>query len=212
MIFKTPVQPQTGANSRKFKIKNTKNAPAHWMKDVILFSVFSFAPIRANPSALLRAMRLSNGLRPRFFLLGFVLFLTWGNREARAANEIITVPVVLADYYGWAYTEAFEDHADIYGYSTAGVDALGWTLFFTANDYDAGLFLVNTAGLAKTLYPMVTLLGASDSMVQNRAWIALGTHTATLLTLQLLGRPALNIQSTLGPHQDGYGVSYAFDF
>ncbi len=141
-----------------------------------------------------------------------LLFSIVGARKALAANEIITVPVVLADYYGWAYTEAFEDHADIYGWSTAGVDALGWTLFFAANDYDAGLFLVNTAGLAKTLYPVATLLGASDSAVRERAWIAVGTHTATLLTLELLGRPALNVQTSLGPSRDGYGVSLAYKF
>ncbi|HJT23822.1 MAG TPA: hypothetical protein VJ873_04560, partial [bacterium] len=96
---------------------------------------------------------------------------------SRAANEIVTVPVVLADYYGWAYTEAFEDNARIYGWTSAGVDALGWSLFFAANDYDAGLFLVNTDGIGKTLYPVITLLGASDNAVRDRAWIAVGTHT-----------------------------------
>jgi len=135
-----------------------------------------------------------------------------GAREALAANEIITVPVVLADYYGWAYTEAFEDHADIFGWSTAGVDALGWTLFFAANDYDAGLFMVNTAGLAKTLYPVVTLVGASDSAVRERAWIAVGTHTATMITLGFLGRPALSVKTSLGPSRDGVGLAYAFNF
>jgi hypothetical protein len=129
-----------------------------------------------------------------------------------AQNEIVTVPVVLADYYGWAYTEAFEDHADVYAWSTAGVDALGWTLFFAAKDYDAGLFLVNLAGFAKTLYPVVTLLGASDSPTRERAWIAVGTHSATLLTLELLGRPALSIQTSLGPRQEGVGVAYAMGF
>lgn len=131
---------------------------------------------------------------------------------ARAAHELITVPVVLADYYGWAYTEAFEDHADIYAWSSAGVDALGWGLFFAANDYDAGLFLVNTDGLAKTLYPVITLLGASDPTVRERAWIAVGTHTATMLTLGFLGRPALSVQTSLGPSHDGIGAAYAFNF
>jgi hypothetical protein len=144
--------------------------------------------------------------------LGAILFLILGGRGAWAANEPVTIPIILADYYGWAYTEAFEDKANIFGYSTAGVDALGWTLFFTANDYDAGLFLVNTAGLAKTLYPVATLLGASNPTVRDRAWIAVGTHTATLLTLELLGRPSLAIQATLGPRRDGVGLSYAFNF
>jgi hypothetical protein len=145
--------------------------------------------------------------------VGFlVLIMGLAGGAARAANEPVTVPIVLADYYAWAYTEAFEDRATIYGWSTAGVDALGWTLFFAAKDYDAGLFLVNAAGCAKTLYPVVTLLGASDHSVRERAWIAVGTHTATLLTLEWLGRPALSIQTTLGPHQDGYGMSYAFRF
>jgi hypothetical protein len=143
--------------------------------------------------------------------LAFILSMT-GVRGALAANEIVTVPVVLADYYGWAYTEAFEDRADIYAWSSAGVDALGWSLFFAANDYDAGLFLVNTDGIAKTLYPVVTLIGASDSNVRERAWIALGTHTATLLTLNLLGRPALSVKTTLGPNRDGIGLAYVFDF
>ncbi len=130
----------------------------------------------------------------------------------RAANEAITVPVVLADYYAWAYTEAFEDHADIYAWSAAGVDALGWTLFFAANDYDAGLFFVNADGIAKTLYPVVTLLGASDPGVRQRAWIAVGTHATTLLTLEILGRPALNVQTTLGPNRDGCGLTIAYKF
>lgn len=144
------------------------------------------------------------------FLLAFCLAA--GAGKVQAANEIITVPIVLADYYGWAYTEAFEDRANIYAWSTAGVDGLGWTLFLAANDYDAGLFLVNTAGLAKTLYPVVTLLGAKDSAVRERAWIAVGTHTATLVTLEFLGRPALNIQTSMGPHRDGLGLSYALQF
>ena len=131
---------------------------------------------------------------------------------ARAGNEPLTVPLVLADYYGWAYTEAFEDHANIFGWSCAGVDALGWGLFFTANDYAAGLFFVNTAGLAKTLYPVATLIGASDSTVRERAWIAVGTHSATILLLEALGRPALSVQTTLGPRRDGIGMAYAFRF
>jgi hypothetical protein len=141
--------------------------------------------------------------------LVFLFLVPNPSGKAFAQNEFVTVPVILADYYGWAYTEAFEDHADIYAWSTAGVDSLGWTLFFAAKDYDAGLFLVNAVGCAKTLYPVVTLLGASDSSVRERAWIAVETHAATLLTLELLGRPALSIQTSLGPRQDGVGVAYA---
>ena len=146
-------------------------------------------------------------------ILGALFFLgVLGTGSARAANEWVTVPLVLADYYGWAYTEAFEDHADVYGWTTAGVDAIGWTLFFAAKDYDAGLFLVNAAGDAKTLYPLVTLLGARDPAVRERAWIAVGTHTATLLTLELLGRPALSIQTSMGPRGNGLGLAYALRF
>jgi hypothetical protein len=148
----------------------------------------------------------------KFSILLVFILSVMATGKARAANEIVTVPVVLADYYGWAYTEAFEDRADIYGWSTAGVDALGWTLFFAANDYDAGLFLVNTTGLAKTLYPVVTLLGASDSDVRERAWIAVGTHAATMITLGFLGRPALSVKTSLGPSRDGIGLAYAFNF
>jgi hypothetical protein len=154
---------------------------------------------------------MKNRLKELLILLAFLAFAA-GVGKALAANEIVTVPVVLADYYGWAYTEAFEDHADIYAWSSAGVDALGWSLFFAANDYDAGLFLVNTDGIAKTLYPVVTLIRASDSNVRERAWITLGTHSATLLTLNLLGRPALSVKTTLGPSRDGIGLAYAFNF
>jgi hypothetical protein len=131
--------------------------------------------------------------------------------KSRAASEEITVPLVLADYYGWAYTEIFEDHADVFGWSTAGVDALGWTLLATQGDY-TGLFLVNAAGVAKTAYPAVTLLGTSDAGVRERAWIALGTHAATLLTLELLGRPALSIRSSMGPRGDGTGLELTCRF
>lgn len=144
-------------------------------------------------------------------ILSFLAFLAAAD-VSRAGNEIITVPVVLADYYGWAYTEAFEDNAQIYGWTSAGVDALGWGLFFAANDYDAGLFLVNMDGIGKTFYPVATLLGASDPAVRERAWIAVGTHTATIVTLELLGRPALSVQTSLGPRHDGLGLSYAFRF
>jgi len=142
--------------------------------------------------------------------LALLLFVLPSGR-AFAGNEIVTVPVIVADYYAWAYTEAFMDRADIYAWSTAAVDTLGWTLILTKKDY-TGLFFVNVAGVAKTLYPVVTLLGAQDNATRERAWIAVGTHTATLITLELLGRPALNIQSSMGPHRDGTGMELAFKF
>jgi hypothetical protein len=146
----------------------------------------------------------------RFSLLISILWLC-GPSAVKAGNEWITVPVVVADYYGWAYTEAFMDNATIYGFSTAGVDALGWTLLIGAGDYDAGLKFVNLAGLAKTAYPIATLLWANDTGTRQRAWIALGTHTLTLVTLEFLGRPALTVEA-FGPHHDAYGPSLAFRF
>ena len=136
-------------------------------------------------------------------LAGMVLFPA----KAPARNELLTVPIILGDYYAWAYTEAFQDRADIYGWSTAGVDALGWGIVLTTHDY-AGLFFVNLAGIAKTVYPVVALLGSSDPGVHERAWIALGTHAFTLVSLELLGRPALDIQS-MGPSRDGLGIQMA---
>lgn len=147
------------------------------------------------------------------FVHGFcmaLLFLTATAGKAPAQNEIITVPIILGDYYVWAYTETFQDHSEIYGWSTAGVDALGWGLIVTTQDY-SGLFFVNLAGIAKTVYPVTQLLWSSDSQVHQRAWIALGTHALTLVSLELLGRPALSIQS-MGPRHDGLGLAYAFKF
>jgi hypothetical protein len=140
-----------------------------------------------------------------------LIFLFLGVSSSKAANEWITVPVVVADYYGWAYTEAFMDNANVYGFSTAGVDALGWTLLIGAGDYDAGLKFVNLAGLAKTVYPIATLLWATDTATRQRAWIALGTHTLTLVTLEFLGRPALTVEA-FGPRHDAYGASLTFRF
>ena len=72
-------------------------------------------------------------------------------------------------------------------------------------------YYVARGGIAKTVYPAVTLLGASDSSTVERAWIALGTHTVSLLTLELLGKPALSVQS-MGPRRDGIGLAYALNF
>jgi len=152
---------------------------------------------------------LSDSFQKKTWLALFLLFL--GTGAAKAGNELITVPIVAADYYGWAYTEAFMDNATVYAWSTAGIDALGWGLLVGAGDYDAGLKFVNLAGLAKTIYPIASILWASDNGIRERAWIALGTHTFTLVTLELLGRPALTVEA-LGPRRDAYGVSVAFRF
>jgi hypothetical protein len=146
--------------------------------------------------------------RPSFvFGIFFFIALTFTAR-AQAKNEIITIPLVLGDYYAWAYAEAIEDHASLYGWSTAGVDALGWGILAVSAD-DSGLFLVNLAGISKTVYPVVTLLAARDNDTRSRAWVALGTHTATLLSLEFLGRPGLAVNTALGPRQDGWGLTLA---
>jgi len=151
-------------------------------------------------------------LKFAFYLSSIFWVLTPG--KSLAQSEWITVPVILADYYGWAYTEIFRDRADVVGWSTAGVDGLGWAITAATSDYEGrvtGLFFVNLAGIAKTVYPVVVLLGSSDPSIHERAWIALGTHTASLLTLELLGKPALSVQS-MGPRGDGYGLQVAFKF
>ena len=140
-----------------------------------------------------------------------LLFLLCLPKSAPAKNEIVTVPVIVADYYAWAYYEAFEDKADIYAWSTAGVDTLGWSLILVDRD-PTGLFFVNLAGVAKTLYPVPVLLWSNNPAAQERAWIALGTHAATLLSLELLGKPALSLKSTMGPRQDGLGLTLAMQF
>jgi hypothetical protein len=128
----------------------------------------------------------------------------------QAKNEWVTVPVILGDYYVWSYLQAIEDKADIYGFSTAGVDVLGWSLVLMRDP--AGLFFVNLAGLAKTGYPIVTLLASSDEPTRERAWVSLGTHAATLLTLEFLGHPGLSLNSSMGPRQDGVGGVLALRF
>jgi hypothetical protein len=144
---------------------------------------------------------------------GLILIL-WAapGGKSGAQNELLTIPVIAADYYGWAYTEIFEDRADVFGWSTAGVDALGWTVLFAGRDSDAGLKLVNLAGWAKTLYPAVTLIWVPDAKVRNRAWIAAGTHAATLITLEFLGQPAIGVSSSMGPNRDCMGVKLAWGF
>jgi hypothetical protein len=138
------------------------------------------------------------------------LFLVAGMQKARAGNEVITIPVIAADYYAWSYTEIFEDNAMVFGYSTAGVDALGWGWMVFSPDY-TGLFLINAAGIAKTVYPAVVLLSSSDSPSRDRAWIALGTHALTLFSLEVLGQPELSVQA-MGTRGDGTGMRLAFKF
>ncbi|SRR5665213_3678763 len=140
----------------------------------------------------------------------FILMLVLVPLRVFGKNEEITVPLVAADYYAWAYTEAFLDHADVYGWSTAGVDALGWGIILTRKEY-SGMFLVNVAGIAKTVYPVVELLSSSDPDIRNRAWIALGTHAATLVSLELLGKPGLSVHAIV-PQSGGYGAELAFRF
>jgi len=151
----------------------------------------------------------SSGLKMRLILLAGLLMLA-GAQKARAAHEIVTVPLILGDYYVWSYTEIFEDKAQTFGFCTAGVDALGWGWMAFSPDY-TGLFLVNVGGIAKTVYPVAALLSSSDTPTRNRAWIALGTHALTLVTLETLGRPEVGVQS-MGPRGDGTGVSLAFRF
>ena len=71
---------------------------------------------------------------------------------------------------------------------------------------------MNLAGISKTLYPVVTLLSSHDNPTRDRAFIALGTHTLTLVTLELLGRPALSVNTALGPRHDGTGLTLAMGF
>jgi hypothetical protein len=111
------------------------------------------------------------------------------------------VPVILADYYVFAYSQAFQDRSFGYAYPTLAVDALGWGMV-AAGKYP-GLFCVNLAGLAKTVYPAVILCGKPNRDVKRRAWISLGTHAGTLLWLKLWGKPALKVESAYHPPDGG---------
>jgi hypothetical protein len=153
-------------------------------------------------------------MRKKLRLIVFVLLTTsFASCPAKvqAGNEAITIPIVLADYYVWAYTQAFRDRAFPYAWSTAGVDALGWgTILFTGKY--SGLFLVNVAGLSKTVYPLVRLADGDVPMdIRRRAWRAVGTHAGTLLLLKALGKPAISVQSWT-PAGGGEGVRLALGF
>lgn len=137
-----------------------------------------------------------------------VLGLYLPARGARAASEAVTLPVVLADYYGFAYAQAFLDHSYGYAYPTAAVDALGWGL--VAFHRYPGLVCVNLAGAAKTLYPMAKLCGKPSRSVRRRAWASLGTHAATLLWLKAWGKPALHVEGAC--LSDGAGMRVALAF
>jgi len=142
-------------------------------------------------------------------MLAMALTMVMGTVQAR--NEALTVPVVLADYYGFAYYQAFKDRAFPYAWSTAGVDALGWGIVAIPRRY-SGLFLVNMAGVAKTVYPVVRLSdGDCPLEVRRRAWTSVGTHAGTLLLLKFLGKPAIAVQSW-APPSDGEGVRLALRF
>ena len=140
-----------------------------------------------------------------------VAVLTVASGAAQARNEMLTVPVVLADYYGFAYYQAFRDHAHPYAWATAGVDALGWGVLLTSKKY-SGLFLVNMAGISKTVYPLARLAdGDCPLEVRRRAWCSVGTHAGTLLFLRLAGKPALVVHSW-APGRDGQGLRLAYRF
>lgn len=126
--------------------------------------------------------------------------------SARAGQEWLTVPVILADFYGFAYYQAFEDGADAYGWTVAGVDALGWGIVAGTRKYE-GLFLVNLANTAKLAYPAVRLAGSPERQVKRRAWLSLGTHTGTLLLTKYLGKPAIRVESRAPA-----GVLLAYEF
>ena len=145
-----------------------------------------------------------------FLTAGAVLVGFWiAPTPSRAANEALTVPVVLADYYGFAYTQAFQDRSYGFAYPTAAVDLLGWGLV-AAKKYP-GLFCVNLAGVAKTVYPVVILCGKPTREVKLRAWISLGTHAATLLWLKAWSKPALRVESAFRS-PDGGVVRLAWDY
>lgn len=143
-------------------------------------------------------------------LLAAVLFLgVAAPRSACASRAVLTVPVILADYYAFAYVQAFKDRSFGYAYPTAAVDALGWGL--VAFKKYPGLVCVNMAGVAKTLYPAIILCGKPDREVKHRAWASLGTHAFTLLWLKAWSKPTLRLESSFRA-PDGAQVRVAWRF
>ena len=128
----------------------------------------------------------------------------------QAKHEAVTIPVVLADYYGFAYYQAFRDHAYGYAYPTAAVDLLGWGIVALKHRY-SGMFLVNMAGLAKTVYPLARLAGKPDRDIRRRAWVSVGTHAGSLLWLKLWSKPELAVTSWV-PDAGGNGLRVAWAF
>ncbi len=151
--------------------------------------------------------RCLKGQRVAGVIFGMLLLWMATFSKAWPKDEEITLPVIIADYYAWAYTEAVEDKATLYACSTGAVDAAGWVFLAAKPDY-TGLFLVNLAGGAKTVYPLAVLLTSSDNGARERAWIALGTHAATLITLELLGKPEISLQA-MTPKGKGLGLQLA---
>ena len=140
----------------------------------------------------------------------FALIFPSFPRPAQAGHEVVTLPVVLADYYGFAYAQAWRDRSFGFLYPAAGVDLLGWTVMATTRKY-SGMFLVNFACVAKTAYPLVILAGKPDREVKRRAWASVGTHTGTLLWLKIWGKPALSVETWALPN-DGHGIRLAAAF
>jgi hypothetical protein len=136
------------------------------------------------------------------------LLLLASPRPVKAANEIFTVPVVLGDYYFYSYYEPVKDHSVAYTYPLAGVDALGWGLI--AAKKNAGLFLINFAGAAKTVYPAAKLLGKPPRDVKRRAWWGVGAHAFTFLWLKVWSRPGLRVETAYVPFGTGLRATWTF--
>ncbi len=161
---------------------------------------------------ILKVAALMSFIRKRGMVLGLIAFLQLvGVSQAQARHEVLTVPWILADYYAFSYSQAFLDRAHPYAWSTAGVDALGWGVVVFAKKYP-GLVLVNVAGIAKTVYPIVRLANGGTPMeIRRRAWASVGTHAATLVMLKFLSKPAVSVHS-YAPPSGGSGVELAFRF
>ncbi len=143
------------------------------------------------------------------FLALCSLFAVASPRVAQARNEAVTLPVILADYYGFAYFQAFKDRSFGYAYPTAGVDALGWGLM--AFGKYPGMVCVNLAGVSKTVYPAALLLGKPNHDEKRRAWASIGTHAFSLLWLKAWGKPSIRVNGTVRA-PDGAQLHVAWRF